>query len=93
MSETFPERFAVSEDVLCQEMGDEMVLLNLATQQYFALDSVGVRMWQLLTEHGDVDTVIRHLASEYDAEENTLRADLMALAGRLQVAGLLQPVG
>ena len=46
-------RIEISEDVLFQEVGGETVLLDLASEQYFGLDAVGTRIWQLLGEGAD----------------------------------------
>ena len=65
------------------------MLLDMATEKYFSLDSVGTRMWQLVTEHGDVESVVAKLLEEYDAPEDQLRFDVIALTEKLADAGLL----
>jgi len=37
-------------DVLSQEVDGETVLLNLNSENYFGLDEIGTRIWQLLQE-------------------------------------------
>ena len=44
------DKFAVSDEVVAREVGGEMVLLDLASGQYFGLDTVGGRIWELLSE-------------------------------------------
>lgn len=84
-----PKQVALPEDVLFQEIENECVLLNMASEQYFGLDDVGARMWRLLVEHGDTQQVLTQLGLEYDADEPTLRHDLAAFIAKLQAAGLL----
>jgi hypothetical protein len=79
-----------SEDVIFHALQDELILLNLKSQEYFALNSIGADMWSRLLEHGNVETVARLLSAEYDVEEQTLRNDLENLIGRLVGAGLLK---
>ena len=80
----------IGEDVLFQQLQGEVVLLNMASQRYFGLNEVGARMWQLLLESGNVDTVTDRLRETYDADPLTLRADLERLVGELVGAGLLK---
>ena len=71
-------------------LGDEAVILNLASGVYFGLDTVGTRMWQLISEHGSTDKVIAAMLDEYAAEEGQLRSDLDKLIEQLSEKGLVQ---
>ena len=82
-------RVAVSPDIVFQQLDDEIVLLNLGNENYYSLDDVGARMWQLLAEYGDVGVVLERLEQEFDADKKTLRSDLLDLIANLQEAGLL----
>jgi hypothetical protein len=75
--------------VIFRILGDEAVILNLATGTYFGLDSVGSRIWQLITEHGSEESVIETLGTEYEVEEGRLRQDLDHLIRQLMDKGLL----
>ena len=89
MPAPLPKRVAIPPDVLSRELDDEGVLLNLETERYYTLDDVGIRMWQLLAEHGDVETVVAQLLDEYDVEQATLRHDLADLIAGLVEADLM----
>jgi hypothetical protein len=75
--------------VLSQTLGGEVLLLDLKSEQYFGLDAIGTRIWELIGELGDVDRVFEALVTEYDAEPETLANDLRALLAKLVGAGLL----
>lgn len=83
-------RIEISEDVLFQEVSGETVLLDLASEQYFGLDSVGTRIWALLNEGAAADTVVDTLLGEYEVERATLAADVDELLARLAEAGLIR---
>ena len=83
--------YRVATDVVSRGVRDETVLLNLESEEYFGLDPVGTRMWQVIEETGDPEEVIRRLLGEYDVEESVLRRDLADLIERLEKAGLLTP--
>ena len=75
--------------VLHQEIEGETVLLDPAATHYYALDDVGTRFWQLLSEHQDVDRVVAAMLEEFEVDEATLRADLDELVAGLSDAGLV----
>ena len=71
------------------------MILDMESQQYFGLDSVGARIWQLLDEHGEVGPIVRGLMQEFEVEEDRLRADIEELLASLTGRGLIiaQPSG
>jgi hypothetical protein len=82
-------KFNISDDVIHQPVQEEVVLLNLKSQQYYSLDDVGSRMWNLLLEHRDIDIVSSILLREYKVDSDRLRTDVEALVAQLAQAGIL----
>lgn len=77
-------------DVLVRQMGDELVLLNLANESYFGLDEVGTAIWRALETEPSVDAACDSLTREYDVTPERLRSDVEALVARLAQAGLVE---
>jgi hypothetical protein len=90
LSPALPKKVSISEHVLFQAIEGEGVLLDMAAEQYFGLDDVGTRIWQLLTEEGDTGKVLAQLLKIYDADEVTLRRDLANLIDQLRHDGLVR---
>ena len=82
----------VLSDVLSQQVGGETVLLDLASENYFGLDAVGTRVWQLLKDGATVGETIEALLEEYDVEREVLEGDVERLIGELVEAGLVEVV-
>jgi hypothetical protein len=80
----------VSGDVLFRVVGEEAVLLNLNTELYLGLDSVGTRMWNALTAAPTIQAAYDALLLEYDVEASRLREDLDEFLGKLVEQGLIQ---
>jgi hypothetical protein len=77
-------------DVLVQRLPeDELVLLDLASEEYFGLDESGTAMWLALTETGDVDRARVRLQQEFDVAPEVLQRDFDAFVSRLRDRGLL----
>ena len=86
---SFTDRAIVPANVLIRFLDRESVLLNLNTEKYFGLDSVGTRMWQLVTSAPTIDGAYYQLIEEFDVDPQTLRSDLSALLDHLVENGLI----
>jgi hypothetical protein len=79
------------EDVLVQRLpDDELVLLDLATEEYYGLDATGTVMWDVLTETGHLDVAYTRLQDRFDVDPGVLRRDLDTFVSRLADRGLLR---
>lgn len=90
MNVTLSQRLKPSPKVLFQEIAGEAVLLDLASEQYFGLDSIGTRIWQLLGENGELQHVFGVLREEYSVDPSQLQSDLLVLANEFAQAGLVE---
>jgi hypothetical protein len=87
---SFVDRAAAPAHVLVRILGQESVLLNLETEQYFGLDETGTRMWQLVTSSPSIDAAYQELLAEFDVEPDLLRSNFAELLSRLVDSGLLE---
>jgi hypothetical protein len=76
MAISFSERVRVAPDVLFRLVGDEGVLLNLQTELYLGLNTVGTRIWSVLGSASSIQAAYDELLQEFDVEPTKLRADL-----------------
>ena len=79
----------LSPDVISQEVSGETVLLDLESENYFGLDEIGTRIWQLIKDTGDLQAIYDTLLAEYEVEEARLQNDLEALLGEISALGLV----
>lgn len=87
---SFSQRVTAAPDVLVRQFGDEAVLLNLKTEVYFGLDSVGARMWTVLQESDSIQSAYDSLLAAYEVEADDLRRDLAEFLDRLADHGLIE---
>jgi hypothetical protein len=85
----FSFNFSIPESVLVQELNSEIVLLNMDSESYYSLNAVGSRMWQMLTQSGDLEGTIEQLLRVFFIDETRLRQDVTALVEELLEEGLL----
>jgi hypothetical protein len=86
---TLASRIRVSPEVMLQEVGGESVLLDLASENYFGLNTVGTRIWRLLDQDADVRRAYDTMLTEYDVPATQLEQEMIALLGQLAEAGLV----
>jgi hypothetical protein len=86
---SFADRATIPANVLIRFLEQESVLLNLNTEKYFGLDSVGTRMWQLVTSAPTIDAAYSQLLEEFDVDPETLRSNLSELLSHLLENGLI----
>ena len=87
------QTFTISDEVICQVLDDESVLLDLASENYLGLDEVGTRIWQLIDDGETMRSVVATMLDEYDTSEETLVGDLDKFLNDLQTQGLITPAG
>jgi hypothetical protein len=86
---SFADRVTIPTNVLIRFLDQESVLLNLNTERYFGLDSVGTRMWQLITSAPTIESAYCELIEEFDVDPETLRSNLSDLLNHLIENGLI----
>jgi len=79
-----------SDQVISQEVSGETVLLDLESENYFGLDEVGTRIWQLIKETNDLQAIYQTLLAEYDVSEQRLQQDLNTLLAEISGLGLIR---
>ena len=89
LSMNLNQTIALSPDVISQEVSGETVLLDLESENYFGLDEVGTRIWQLIKETNDLNTIFNTLLDEYEVTEERLQQDLTVLLTEIEGLGLI----
>ena len=83
------DRLSVARDVMARQVGDETVILDLASGTYFGLDSVGTRIWSLL-EGRTLAEVCDAVLESHEASREQVEHDVLALAASLCERGLVE---
>ncbi len=84
------QRATISAEAMAQEVSGETVILDLKSEQYFSLDAVGTRVWQLLETVPMLEEIYHQLLMEYDVEPEQLKTDLEMLIAELSREGLIE---
>jgi hypothetical protein len=80
---------AIPSHVLLRRVEDEMILLNLDSDEYFALDEIASRFVEMLDPSGSIEVAASSIVEEYDVHLDAVTTDLTELSRQLVGAGLL----
>ena len=81
---------SIPQEVMSRLVGDETVLLDLASGIYFGLDGVGKRIWETVAEGRNLEEIATVITSEFEVDEAQAQADVIAFAQDLVGRGLLE---
>jgi len=78
-----------SESAMSRELDGEVVILDIASGNYFALNDVGALVWDQLEDGTDRDTLVEAVTAAFDVDVETAATDINALLDQLTEAGLI----
>lgn len=80
-------------EILATRVDEESILLNPADGNYYALDLVGSRAWELCDGSRTVSEIADIVGVEFEADPAMVRTDLAELFAEMADAGLVQTAG
>ena len=72
------------------DLDGEKVMMNLDKGQYFMMNEVGSRIWELIEGNTSIVNIIETLTNEYQVDEETCENTVMEFLGRLKDAELIK---
>lgn len=75
--------------VVCTELDEGAVLLNLDTKYYFNLNETGLRIWQIMDDSLNSMEMAERLAGEYDVDLERAKSSVVRLLGKLKKEELI----
>jgi hypothetical protein len=79
--------------VLAQSAGDETMLLTPDSGEYYTLNDVGGRIWELADGSRTTAEIVEVIAGEYDAPTEVIAADVREILDELRSERLLADAG
>jgi len=84
------DKVTIPEQVMARQVGEETVILDLASGTYFGLDPVGARIWQLLGEGRTMAEVCASMLAEYEVSRDEIERDVNELLAALVDKSLIK---
>jgi hypothetical protein len=82
-------QLTIPPQVMSRLVGEETVLLDLATGMYFGLDGVGKLVWESVSDGLTLAEAADAIVNAYEVGVEQAQADVLDFAGELVERGLL----
>jgi hypothetical protein len=79
-----------SSDQIACDMGGEVVILDLKSGNYYGLDAVGTRVWELIEAPTALADIRRIIMDEYEVDAETCERDIVAFVNQMQAVGIVE---
>jgi hypothetical protein len=77
-------------EVIAKRLDKATVLVDVPTSRIFELNETGTRIWELLGEGLDPDSIMHQLVNEFEVEHAQAEDEVNKLLVRLRTEGLLE---
>lgn len=78
MSIEMTRRVIHLEGLQTANVDDDIVILNMATNNYVALDDIGRRIWELIESPRRVDELCAQLCHEFSGDPAQIQSDVLS---------------
>ncbi len=79
-----------SPDQISTDLGGEVVILDMQSEEYYSLDRVGVHIWEIIETPTTVREILAAISGAYDVEPARAESDLLAVLSEMAQEGLIQ---
>ena len=86
------QMYAQAADLSKAEFGDELVASGPKRGECFGMGDVSARVWRLLAEPNDLDSMCASLTAQYNVEAAQCRTEVGQLLDEMVAAGLVERV-
>lgn len=81
-----------TEGAMSASIDQELVILNMAKNNYVGLDEIGRRIWEMLEKPRSVDALCVLLSREFEATPEQIATDVLPFLEELKNEGLIRIV-
>lgn len=69
---------------------DEVVMLNIKNEEYYYIDRVGSKIWELLKDPIELQDLITNIKDQYDVNDSDYVTDIVEFITELNKFGLVR---
>lgn len=79
-----------SQDQVASEVDGEVVMMSIEKGNYYGLNPVGSRIWQLIETPVSVSALCDQLSEEFEVDRDTCQSEVLALLAELEAQSLIE---
>lgn len=70
-------------NIMFNKLDDEVVMMSINKGEYYGLDSIGSRIWEIINEPIEIKEIVKILLNEYNISEEQCVKDVIAFLEEL----------
>jgi hypothetical protein len=82
-------QYSLKDQLSVTSIGEESVLLDVSSGQYFGLNELGTKIIEGLMQSLSLDDILLGIVQEFDVDMDQARVDAEKLLSELETAGLV----
>ena len=89
MPMTLESTVTQSQDQVTADIDGQLVMMSIEKGEYFGLDEVGTRIWDLIEQPRSVDQLCSRLQEEFEIDNETCEKHVLGFLDNLSQLGLV----
>ena len=89
MDPTMSTTMSRNEQILATDLGEEIVMMDLDSGEYYNLKDVAFRIWEIIENPTTLERIVETLRGEYNIDRDTCVREVNAFARDLHDAGVV----
>ena len=72
----YTDIYTLSSSLMAQEVDDEILLMDMETQLFYALNSTGYVLWETIQKHNKLEDVFTEMKELFEVSDMDLKRDI-----------------
>ncbi len=81
--------YTISSNAVFETFDDEVLVINMVSGSYFAMDEIALGVWTLLQERNSLSQIIGTTEQRYEGDPTAIAEAIKSLVGELEQEGLI----
>ncbi len=77
-------------DLVTADMDGEKVMMSVVNGQYFGINAVGARVWDLLEPQRSIGEICRQITEEFEVDAAQCRSDVLTFLAELRAHDIVR---
>jgi len=83
-------KYKINKDLIIYEEAEEIILINLVSNNFYALDHIGTVIWKHMMEFKKIEKLAEALASLFNINKLIMQKDLVEFLEGLNKVGVIE---
>ena len=79
-------------EIVHADMDDEIVMMSIEKGEYFGIDAIGSRIWEMLEGEKSIGEICAGLCASYDVDESVCRQDVIRFLENMHERNIIETV-